>query len=74
VVFIYESKVTTSLAIDNLICGLAAFAFAGVKGAQFKKRLGFPEGYEIGMAVLLGYAANPGGQPHELDLSKISFI
>lgn len=64
----------TSLGIDNLICGLAAFAFTGAKGAEFKKRLGFPEGYEIGMAVLLGYAANPGGQPHELDLSKISFI
>jgi nitroreductase len=64
----------TSLGINNLICGLAAFAFAGTKGPEFKKRLGFPEGYEIGMAVLLGYAAIPGGQSHELNLSKISFI
>ena len=64
----------TSLDIDNLICGLAAFSFAGEKGAEFKQRLGFPEGYEIGIAVLLGYAANPGGKPHELDLSKITII
>jgi nitroreductase len=63
-----------SLGIDSLICGLAAFSFAGEKGDEFKQRLGFPEGYEIGIAVLLGYAANPGGKPHELDLSKISII
>lgn len=64
----------TSLGIDNLICGLAAFSFAGDRGAEFKRRLSFPEGYEIGIAILLGYAANPGGKPHELDLSKITVI
>lgn len=64
----------TSLGIDNLICGLAAFSFAGEKGAEFKRRLGFPDGYEIGIAVLLGYAANPGGAPHEPDLGKITVI
>lgn len=64
----------TSLGVDNLICGLAAFSFAGEKGAEFKQRLGFPVGYEIGIAVLLGHAANPGGKPHEPDLSKISTI
>jgi len=63
-----------SLGIDSLICGLAAFSFAGEKGSEFKRRLGFPEGYEIGIAVLLGYAANPGGKPHEPDLSKITVI
>lgn len=64
----------TSLGVDNLICGLIAFSFAGERGAQFKQRLGFPAGYEIGIAVLLGHAANPGGKPHEPDLSKISTI
>jgi len=64
----------TSLGIDNLICGLAAFSFAGDRRAEFMNRLGFPDGYEIGIAVLLGYAANPGGKPHEPDLSKIKFI
>ena len=51
----------TSLGLDNLICGLAAFSFSGDRSAEFKRRLEFPEGYEIGIAVLLGYAANPGG-------------
>ena len=64
----------TSLGIDNLICGLAAFSFSGEKNYEFKRRLGFPEGYEIGIAVLLGYAANPGGKPHDLDLGKIITI
>jgi len=64
----------TSLGIDSLICGLAAFSFADDKNAEFKRLLNFPEGYEIGIAVLLGYAANPGGKPHEPDLSKITVI
>jgi nitroreductase len=64
----------TAIGIDNLICGLAAFAFAGDRGAEFKQRLGFPEKYEIGIAVLLGYAKEPGGKPHEPDLRKISFV
>ncbi|MCL2670319.1 MAG: nitroreductase family protein, partial [Syntrophaceae bacterium] len=64
----------TSLGIDNLICGLIAFSFAGDRGEEFKQRLGFPDGYEIGIAVLLGYAANPGGKPHEPDWDKITVI
>jgi len=64
----------TSLGINNLICGLSKMSFAGERRAEFERRLGFPEGYEIGIAVLLGYAANSGGQPHEPDLSKISII
>jgi nitroreductase len=63
----------TSIGVDNLICGLAALPFAGAKGVEFKRRLGFPEGYEIGIGVLLGHA-NEAGAPHEPDLSKISFI
>lgn len=64
----------TSLGIDNVICGLVVCSFMGERNDEFKNRLGFPAGYEIGLAILLGYAANQGGQPHEPDLSKISFI
>ena len=64
----------TALGIDNLICGLAAFSFAGEKGDYFKKQLAFPDGYEIGIAVLLGYAETEGGKPHEPDPSKITWI
>ena len=64
----------TALGVNSLICGLVVFSFSGEKGAAFKKQLGFPEGYEIGIAVLLGYAENPGGKPHEPDLDKITWI
>jgi nitroreductase len=64
----------TSLGINSLICGMAAFCFSGDKREEFMKRLNFPEGYEIGIAVLLGYAENSGGSPHKVDESKISWI
>lgn len=64
----------TALGIDSLICGLAAFSFAGDRREEFRERLGFPEGYEIGIAVLLGYAQTPGGKPHEPDMNKITWI
>jgi nitroreductase len=64
----------TSLGINSLICGLTAVSFAGERNAEFKNRLGFPEGYEIGLAVLLGYAENPDVKPHKPDLSKISWV
>lgn len=63
----------TSLGIDNLICGLAGLCFVGAKKEEFEKRLGFPKGFEFGIAVLLGYADKK-ASPHELDLSKISII
>ena len=64
----------TSIGIDNLICGITAFAFAGDRNDEFKRRLGFPDGFEIGLAVLLGYAAKTDGKPHEPDHGKISYI
>ncbi|MDR1540124.1 MAG: nitroreductase family protein [Clostridiales bacterium] len=63
----------TSLGIDNVICGLSCVSFAGSRKDEFKARLGFPEGYDIGISVLLGYASKP-GKPHELDQEKVSFI
>ncbi|MDR3209254.1 MAG: nitroreductase family protein [Oscillospiraceae bacterium] len=63
-----------SLGIDSLICGFSAFSFAGERCAEFKEQLGFPEGYDIGISVLLGYAETPGGKPHTPDLSKISWV
>jgi nitroreductase len=64
----------TSLGIDNLICGLAKFAFTGERSEEFKQRLNFPKGYEIGIAVLLGYAAEPGGKPQESNADKITIV
>jgi nitroreductase len=64
-----------SLGINSLICGMIRFSFMGEKGGYFKRKLGFPEGFEPGLSVLLGYADEAGiKEPHELDLSKISVV
>lgn len=67
------SLAATSLGIGNCHCGLAALCFAGSKAEEFKKKLKFPEGYECGLGVLLGYAKEP-GKPHSPDKSKITII
>jgi nitroreductase len=63
----------TSVGVANCICGLAGLAFSAGKNGYFKGKLGFPEGYEFGLAVLLGYENEPGA-PHAPDLSKISYV
>lgn len=63
-----------SLGVNSVICGMAGIPLSGDKREEFISRLGFPEGYEFSIAVLLGYAKNPDGKPHEPDLSKISFV
>ena len=63
----------TSLGFASLHCGLAGLAFAGDKREYFGDRLGFPEGYECGIGVLIGSAVNA-GTPHEPDQSKITFV
>jgi nitroreductase len=67
------SLAATSLGIDNCHCGLVAFCFAGGKAEEFKRKLGFFEGYECGTGVLLGYGKER-GIPRLPDESKISFI
>lgn len=63
-----------SLGIDSLICGLAQFSFAGEQGETFKEKLRFPVGYDLGIAVLLGYAEKAGAVPHTPDMDKILWI
>ncbi len=63
----------TSLGIANIHCGFTGLAFAGSKGEEFKKRLKFPEGYECGIGILLGYTAKP-AQPHIPNQEKITII
>jgi len=63
-----------SLGIDSLICGMVSFAFSGEKAEYFKEKLDVQDGYEIGLSVLLGYAENAGGTPHEPDMGKVRFV
>lgn len=67
------SLAATSLGIDNCHCGFVAFCFAGGKAEEFKRKLKFPDGYEVGLAVLLGYGKEQ-GTPHTPDKNKITFI
>lgn len=63
----------SSLGLGNVICGLMGLAFAVEKGEEYKAKL-IPEGYEFGVAVLVGYKADEGGKPHEVDMSKIVYV
>jgi nitroreductase len=63
----------TSLGLGSVICGMAAIPFNGGKGSIFKEQVGFPDGWEFGIAVLVGYATTV-GTPHEPDTSKIKFL
>jgi nitroreductase len=63
-----------SLGLGNIILGLPGVVFSDPDTAAYwKGKLGFPEGYEYGLAVAIGYAADE-GKPHEIDLGKISYI
>jgi nitroreductase len=62
-----------SLGLGSVICGMAGIPFSGPKGEAFKQRAGFSEGFEYGIAVLVGYAKTEGA-PHKPDTTKIRFV
>lgn len=64
---------SSSLGLGNVICGLAKFVFLTDKCEEYMAKL-IPEGYEFGMAVLVGYPTNAEGTPHEVDMGKIRYI
>ncbi|MBQ8279355.1 MAG: nitroreductase family protein [Roseburia sp.] len=63
----------SSLGLGNVICGMMRMVFSTENGEKYKKIL-IPEGYEFGMSVLVGYATEQNGTPHEPDTSKIKYI
>lgn len=63
----------TSLGLGNVICGMAVIPLKGDKGEIFKQKIGFPDGWEFGMAVLVGYAKSS-SSPHEPDTTKIRYV
>jgi nitroreductase len=65
----------TALGLNSLICGFAVMPFAGARHDEFCRRLGFPSGYEMGLAVLLGYSAEPTpAAPHAPNPAKLSWV
>ena len=63
----------SSLDLGNVICGMAGVLINDEIGAKYKEML-IPEGYEFGVALLVGYPTVPNGTPHEPDTSKIIYI
>jgi nitroreductase len=61
----------TSLGLDSCVVALVAGALEGPEGPGLKVRLGFPDGWEFGIAVLVGHAASGPGTPHPADLAKL---
>jgi len=62
-----------ALGLGNVINGMAHIPLDGDKGADFKKRLKWPDGYNFGIAILIG-KANAGKVPHDLDMSKVTYV
>jgi len=62
-----------SLGLGSCIVGMAGVPLGGPKSDEYKKRLAFPEGHVFAIGVLLG-EINSGKDPHELDLTKASYI
>ena len=62
-----------SLGLGTCIVGMAGVPLNGPKAAEYKKRLGFPDGYEFAIGVLVG-EINSGKVPHEHDRSKVSYV
>lgn len=63
----------SSLGLGNVICGLAKLCFTTNKGEEYKEKL-IPEGFELGMTVLVGYPVSDEKTPHQVDMSKIRYI
>ena len=62
-----------SIGLGSCIVGMARVPIGGPRGEEFKKHLKFPEGFELCIGVLVG-TPNKGKEPHEHDISKVTFI
>jgi nitroreductase len=68
------SIAATGLGLGSILLGLPGVIFNDPETAAYwKGKLAFPGGYEFGLAVAAGYAADT-GKPHDIDVKKISYI
>ena len=76
------SLAATSLGLGNVICGMARIPYNGEKGEEFRSRIGIPEGWELGMTVLVGYEAENAHdsarfslrEANHPDMNKVRFL
>jgi len=62
-----------SMGLGTCIVGMAGISLNGPKAEEYAKRFNFPEGHSFAIGVLVG-EINSGKEPHEHDLSKVSFV
>jgi len=62
-----------SMGLGSCIVGMTGIPLSGPKSEEYKKRLNFPEGHTFAVSVIIG-EINSGKDPHEHDLTKVSFI
>jgi len=61
------------LGLASVICGMARIPLNGPRADEWVQRLQIPNGYVFGMSVCIGKARSS-KTPHELDLSKVTYI
>ena len=62
-----------SLGLDSVIVAMAAIPFNNPGCCDFKRRVGWPVGYEFGMGICVGYG-NTSKAPHEINLDKVRYV
>lgn len=62
-----------SLGVDSCIAAMPGLALSDASGAGLRARIGWPEGFEFGLSVLLGYASGAPNPGHPIDQSKVVF-
>ncbi len=67
------SLAAASMGLGSVILGYPSYMFAGEHRADWEKRLGFPDGYQFGISIAVGHAADSGAQ-HPHDQSKITVL
>jgi len=62
-----------SLGLNSVIVAMANIPFSGSSAEEMKDIVGWPDGLEFGMAVLVGHG-NTVKEPHEIDMTKVRFV
>jgi nitroreductase len=60
-----------SLGLDSCIVAMLRMALMGENGEALKARLGFPEGFDFAISILIGKAAGEPKPAHEIDPAKV---
>ncbi|MDR0284404.1 MAG: nitroreductase family protein [Propionibacteriaceae bacterium] len=71
IVVSHVALAATALGLDTCV---AAFPGQALQPGSPLAAKVLPAGFDFAISVLLGYAATPGGTPHEPDFAKISYV